>query len=303
MVLKLNRWQADALLLGVAVIWGSAFVAQAWGMDHIGPMGYTGVRFLLGAAHVAPFAWLERRALRRAAHPELGPRDRVQIVGLGLILCAGAALQQIGIQFTSVTNAGFLTAGYVPMVPLLGWWLFQHRPHPLVWVCALACLLGTWMLTGGQAVAFNVGDAWVLASAVPWALHVAFTGVVAQRTGAPFGMAFGQFLAVGLASLLIALGTEELAWSHIEAAAGAIAYGGLLSVGVGYTGQVLAQRFTQAGDAAIILSSETVFAALFGAWLMGDRLTPLAWSGCAVILASIVVVQLLPTPATSNGSR
>jgi len=295
MVFRLNRWQADVLLLGVAVIWGSAFVAQAWGMDHIGAMGYTGVRFLLGAALVAPLAWLERRALRRASHADLSRRDIAQIAGLGFILCAGAVLQQIGIQFTSVTNAGFLTAGYVPMVPLLGWWLFKHRPHPMVWVCALACLLGTWMLTGGQAVAFNVGDAWVLASAVPWALHVAFTGVVAQRTGAPFGMAFGQFLAVGLASLLIALATEDLSLSHILAAAGAIAYGGLLSVGVGYTGQVVAQRFTQPGDAAIILSAETVFAALFGAWLMGDRLTPLAWGGCAVILISIVVVQLLPS--------
>jgi drug/metabolite transporter (DMT)-like permease len=293
--MHLSRIQADGLLLLVALIWGSAFVAQNWGMASVGPMGFTGVRFLIGAAVVLPLA---RRELAHLAQHRAVPRraDHVRIAGLGLLLCAGAALQQVGIMTTSVTNAGFLTAAYVPLVPLCGWWLLREKPHALVWPCALATLAGTWLLSGAGPVAFNRGDAWVLASVLPWTLHVLLVGRVAERLHAPFTVACGQFMACGVAALAIGLAIEPMSLEGLGQAWGALAYTGVVSVGIGFTAQVVGQRWTRPSDAAIVLSSETLFAAMFGAWLMGDRLGPAGWAGCAVLLASVVAVQLLPRP-------
>jgi len=297
--MQLNRLQADGLLVFVALIWGSAFVAQNWGMASMGAMAFTGVRFLIGAAVVLPLAWREQRSLASRGQA-LNRGDHVRIAGLGGLLCMGAAMQQIGIASTTVTNAGFLTALYVPLVPLGAWWLLGQKPHPAVWLCAAACLAGTWLLSAGGAVlagqgmSFNRGDAWVLASALPWTLHVVLVGRVADRMAAPFSVACGQFIACGLAALAVAPFVEPVSMAGIVDAAGALLYTGVLSVGIGFTGQVVGQRWTRPADASIILSSETLFAAMFGAWLMGDRLGPAGWAGCALILAGIVAVQLLP---------
>ncbi len=300
----MKRWQADGLLLAVAMIWGLAFVPQAWGMEHLGPMGFTGLRFALGALVVAPLAWREhqRNALFERTHgrpvssglARPGPPRWVLLGGLGLLIFLGAALQQIGLVTTSVTNAGFLTALYVPGVPLLAWAIFGRRPHPVVWPAALGCVAGTWLLTGAQPVAIVSGDWWVIASSLPWALHVVLVGWAAGRLGAPYTVAGVQFAVCSGLSLLVAAFTESIGWDAVQAAAGAIAYTGLVSVGVGYTAQVVAQRHTREADAALLLSSETVFAAVFGALLAGDRLTPQGWAGCAVILGCIVAAQLVP---------
>jgi drug/metabolite transporter (DMT)-like permease len=294
--MQLSRVQADGLLLVVAVIWGSAFVAQSWGMEQIGPLAFTGVRFLIGALVVLPLALVERRQLPRQ-RMRMRAADHGRIALLGVLLCLGAVVQQVGIKYTTVTNAGFLTAVYVPLVPLVSWALHGDRPHGLVWLCALGCVVGTWMLSGAGPVTFNVGDAWVLAAALPWALHVTLVGRFAEQLSAPFAVACGQFLVCGVLALAAALAVEPFSFDQVRAAAGAIAYAGIVSVGIGYTGQVVAQRWTRPADAAILMSAETLFAALFGAWLMGDRLGSIALSGCALILASIVVVQLLPRPA------
>jgi len=294
----MKRWQADALLLLVAAIWGLAFVPQSWGMKDLGPMAFTGLRFALGALVVAPLAWRESRRQRpeAATPPALGGPPRwVLLVGLGALIFLGAALQQVGLVTTSVTNASFLTALYVPAVPLLAWLVFGRRPHPVVWPCALGCLAGTWLLTGAQPVEMVVGDWWVIASSLFWALHVVLIGRAANRLGAPCTVACAQFVVCAAFSLLLAAWIEPpLDWSAVQAAAGAIAYTGLVSVGVGYTAQVVAQRHTHEADAALLLSSETVFAAFFGAVLAGDRLAPAGWAGCALILACILVAQAVP---------
>jgi drug/metabolite transporter (DMT)-like permease len=290
---QMTRFQANLLLTVVALIWGSAFVAQSTAMAHVGPMTFTGARFLIGALIVAPFAWREWRFLRaRQLAPNRG--DAAQIAGLGGLLWLGAAMQQVGIIGTTVTNAGFLTALYVPLVPLLAWWWLGRRPHASVWPASIGCLVGTWMLSGAGQVQLQTGDLWVIASALPWAVHVLFVGRVADRMAAPFLVACGQFLVCGLVSAAWAGATEPLAAGALWAAARDIAYTGIVSVGIGFTAQVIGQRNTAAADAAIILSSETVFAALFGYLLMGDRLTSAGWAGCTLILACILAVQLLP---------
>ena len=289
----MNRVRANLLLVLIALIWGSAFVAQSQGMASVGPMLFTGVRFLIGAVVVLPLAWIEWRELS-ARHQALTPRDFAKITGLGCLLLLGAAMQQIGIQHTTVTNAGFLTALYVPLVPVLGWLLTRHLPHWSVWPGALACLVGAFLLSGAHELHIGLGDLWVIGSALPWALHVLMVGRVADRMSAPFLVACGQFLVCGALALAWALPMETVSMDGLHAAAGPILYTGVMSVGIAFTGQVVAQRYAHAADAAIILSAETLFAAIFGYVLMGDRLSPAGLAGCGLILASMLLVQLLP---------
>lgn len=289
----MSRIQANALLLLAAVIWGSAFVGQVIGMDGLGPLSFTGLRFLLGAAVVAPLAWRESRRLRAQGHG-FGAAETRWVLGLGGLLCSGVVMQQFGLMSTTVTNAGFLTALYVPLVPLLAWWLQRQRPHWSTWPAVIGCLAGTWLLTGGTLTGLSRGDLWVMASALPWAVHVLWVGQVANRLRGAFRLACGQFAVCGIVATAAGLALEPISGDGLLRAAGAIAYTGLLSVGVGFTLQVIGQRHAPPADAAIVLSSETVFAALFGAAFLGDRLGPAGLAGCALILASILLVQILP---------
>ncbi len=289
----MSRSQANLLLLAVALIWGSAFVAQAQAMAGVEPFTFTGVRFLLGMCIVAPLAWRDWRLVsRRQGRPDR--RDVLGVLALGLLLTLGAVFQQIGITGTTVTNAGFLTALYVPLVPLISWLIMRVRPHWSLWPTSIGCLIGTWMLSGAGGLSIGVGDAWVIASSLFWALHVLFVGQVAERIAAPFLVACGQFLVCGVACLLWAAVSETITLDGLRLAAWPIIYTGVVSVGIAYTGQVVGQRYAAAADAAIILSAETLFAALFGFLLMGDRLNAMGFAGCALIFVCILAVQMAP---------
>ncbi len=298
----MTRLQANFLLLAVALVWGSAFVAQAHGMDGLEPFTFTGIRFLLGVCIVAPLAWRDLRSIsRRDVRPE--QRDMLGVVVLGLLLTLGAVFQQIGIAGTTVTNAGFLTALYVPLVPLISWLIMRVTPHWSVWPTSIGCLVGTWMLSGAGSLSLSAGDAWVIASSLFWALHVLFVGRIAERIAAPFLVACGQFLVCGVACLLWASLTETITLEGIQRAAVPIIYTGVISVGFAYTGQVVGQRYADAADAAIILSAETLFAALFGFLLMGDRLNAMGLAGCALIFVCILAVQMMPLMASRRAGR
>ena len=289
----MSRLRANALLLLVALIWGSAFVGQSLGMAGVGPLTFTGVRFVLGALVVLPLAWREWRQLTASGHAP--GRAEARWVGLlGGLLCTGVVMQQIGLMTTSVTNAGFLTVLYMPLVPLLAWVFQRQLPHWSVWPAAAGSLAGVWMLTGASLTALTSGDWWVLLSALPWAVHVLLVGQVANRLRGAYILACGQFAVCALIACALGAATETVSADGLRTAAGAIVYTGILSVGVGFTLQVVGQRFAHPADAAVILSSETVFAALFGAWLMGDRLNALGLAGCALILACILAMQVLP---------
>lgn len=289
----LSRAQSGALLLLAALIWGSAFVGQALGMAGVGPFTFTGVRFVLGALVVLPLAWREQRQLRAAGH-RIGRTESAWVGLLGVLLCTGVVLQQIGLVTTTVTNAGFLTALYVPLVPVLAWALHRQLPHWTVWPAALGCLAGTWLMTGASVQRLSEGDLWVLASTLPWALHVLLVGRIANRLRGAYTLACGQFLVCALLSGVLGLATEPISAEGLRTAAGAILYTGIVSVGIGFTLQVVGQRHAHPADAAIILSSETVFAAFFGALFMGDRLGAAGFAGAALILACIVAIQVQP---------
>lgn len=285
----MTRSFANLTLLFAAFIWGSAFVAQATAMQDIGPFLFTGLRFMLAAAAILPFALREHRRGGPVDRSDRGP-----ILLTGLIFFCGGVLQQIGIQYTSVTNAGFLTGIYVVIVPFTSWALFRSAPHAIVWPAALISVAGIFLLSGGGLVPLGFGDLLIITGSVFWALQVALLGLLVGRTGRPVSIAFVQFAVGGVLGLAIAPFVEPIEVDAIAAAGVEILYAGLLSGGFAYTLQAIGQRWTPPADAAVILSSEALFAAVAGAVLLGDRLTPAGLAGAALIMAAILLVQLWP---------
>ncbi|WP_337995827.1 DMT family transporter [Oleispirillum naphthae] len=289
----MRRLYANLLLLTAALIWGVTFSIQQMAMRHIGPITFTGLRFLMGAAAVLPFALAEARAKRRNGW-RLEPAALPWLALTGSVLFSAALLQQIGIAGTSVANAGFLTALYVPLTPILGFLVLRHAPHPAIWAAAAACVAGAYLMSGGALDTLREGDAWVLAGSVFWACHILLIGAMTARLGAPFVISCVQFAVCGALGTVWGLTGEPFHWGMAVAAWPMLAFSGLMSVGVGFTLQVVGQRHTPAADASIILSGETVFAAIAGAILLGERLSPLELQGCALILGGVLAVELLP---------
>ncbi|MEI2387308.1 DMT family transporter [Breoghania sp. JC706] len=287
----MTRLAANLLLLLTAFIWGSAFVAQSTAMSSLGPLTFTGLRFLIAAACLAPFALREARKHRDV------PVSRAHagmFLVVGLVFLCGISLQQVGLVYTTVTNAGFLTGLYVVMVPMIGAAVFRDMPHPVVWPASLASVVGIYLLGGGGIGGLNWGDGLVFACAVFWALHVLLVGRLGAQGARPLMLSFVQFAIVGAGSFVPGLLLEGVTWAGVKNASFELFYTGVISGGLAFTLQVIGQRWTKAADAAIILSAEALFAALCGAILLGERLTPAGLAGCALIFVAIIAVQILP---------
>lgn len=282
--------KAELLLLLAAVIWGFAFVAQRVGMEHVGPFTYNGVRFVLGALALLPLLLIGRRKTA-PRHP--GGRRALLVGGLlaGLLLFAGASLQQVGIVYTTAGKAGFITGLYVVIVPLLGL-LGGHRTPWSTWIGAALAVMGLYLLTVTDRLTLAEGDGLVLVGALFWAGHVLVIGWLAGRHVEPVPLAGLQFLVCALLSLAVAATVEPMTLHGLRGAAVPILYGGLLSVGVAYTLQVIAQREAPPAHAAILLSLETVFAALGGWWLLNENLTGQGLVGCALMFTGMLLSQL-----------
>ena len=289
----------DSLLLLTAVIWGLAFVAQRVGMDHVGPFTYNAVRFALGSLSLVPLILIgDSRARRRpgkAAGSPAAPRavGRIAILPAGLlagvILAFGASLQQIGLVYTTAGKAGFITGLYVVLVPLSGL-LWRQRAGFSAWVGAALSVCGLFLLSVTSPLTIDRGDLLVLVGAFFWTAHVQVVGWLSPRTD-PVRLSCVQFAVCSAVSAAGAFLTEVPRWDAILAAAGPILYGGLLSVGVAYTLQVVAQRSAPPAHAAILLSLESVFAALGGWVLLGERLPLRGVAGCVTIFAGVIVSQ------------
>lgn len=289
----MNTFQAHVLLMVAAIIWGTTFVVQQVGTGGLEAIMFTGVRTLVGACFILPMALRQFQKVRRGNHI-FTASDWLGICATGLILFTAAALQQYGIFHTTVTNAGFLTALYVPLVPIISYVILRRKVHWSVWPASVCCLVGTYIMSGAEGLDLRVGDLWVIASSLFWALHVILVGRMAMRTKAPLVVACGQFFACGISGTLLGLLIEAPAVADFSGALFGILYAGLLSTGVGFTLQVVAQRYTHEASAAIILSSETVFAGIAGFIFLGERLSMSETMGAALIFAGIIAVQLLP---------
>jgi drug/metabolite transporter (DMT)-like permease len=286
--------QGDCLLLLTAMIWGSAFVAQKVGMVHIGPFVFNGVRFGLGALVLTPLA-LRTKGPQSFVNPNR-PAPSLLFSGLlaGVFLFAGSSLQQVGIIYTTAGKAGFITGLYVIIVPLLGLFWGQKAGRG-AWLGACMAVLGLYLLTVKTGFTISPGDGLVFLCALMFALHVLTIGWLAPRVEV-IKLAVVQFWVCSLFSLVVGLLVEHTSWSDLIDASIPILYGGLLSVGVAYTLQVVAQRKAPPTHAAIILSLETVFAVFSGCLLLGETLTTRAWLGCGLMLCGMLAAQL-ETPA------
>jgi drug/metabolite transporter (DMT)-like permease len=286
----MTRVQANLVLLLVGAMWGMGFVAQSTAMEAIGPFFFVGLRFGVAGVSMLPFAWREARR----SGQRLSPEDWRAFAFIGALLFGGMVAQQTGLMTTTVTNSGFLTGLYVIMVPLFAVILFRQWPHPVIWPAALLALIGIWFLSGGKIAALTTGDWLTVLCAAFWALQLIFISRHANHTGRPVTLAVVQFAVCGVLGLLIALGFETIDWSAVRIAAPEILYTGIFSGGLAFTLQAVGQRYTTAPQAAIFLASEAVFAALFGIWLLGERLPATGFLGCALIFSAILIVEFIP---------
>ncbi len=282
--------RGDFLLLITAMIWGSTFVAQKVGMDHIGPFLYTGIRFAMGALFLTPFMLFMSRHRPFVIKHAKGPSLITAGMLAGTLLFAGTILQQIGIIYTTAGKAGFITGLYVVIVPLLGL-IWRLRPGMNVWAGALLAVTGLYLLTVQNGFSLGIGDTLVILCAFMYALHVLAIGWLAPRLDV-LKLALMQFWVCSGLSLVIGLFVEELTWTAVKGAAVPLLYGGLLSVGVGFTLQVVAQRKAPPSHAAIIMSLETVFAVIAGVIILGEALSARGWAGCALMLTGMLASQL-----------
>ncbi len=287
----------DTLLLLTALIWGMAFVAQRVGMEHVGPFTYNAVRFALGSLSLVPLTLIrDARAKRRGdpVHQPQVPGVRwVRPLQAGLIaggvLVFGASLQQVGLVSTTAGKAGFITGLYVVLVPLVGLF-FRQRAGVSAWIGATLSIIGLFLLSVTDTLAISRGDLLVLIGAFFWTAHVQVVGWLSPRTD-PVKLSCVQFAVCAVVSAAGALLTEQPTLPTILAAAWPILYGGVLSVGVAYTLQVVAQGKAPPAHAAIFLSLESAFAALGGGIILGERLGAREAAGCVVMLAGMLASQ------------
>ncbi|PHR22734.1 MAG: EamA family transporter [Hoeflea sp.] len=292
------RYFANLLLLLAGATWGAGFVAQSTAMDNIGPFLFIGLRFLVAAILLAPFAWLESR---KAAVPVSTAHLRGFAL-TGLVLFLGMGLQQVGLLFTTVTNSGFLTGLYVVFVPFITLLFLGQRPHPVIWPAVLMTFIGIWMLAGGSLVSLNNGDFLTIACAVMWALQVILVGRYVGPSGRPLTLSFVQFALTSALGLGVGLAVETIDLDAIMATLPEILFAGLFATGLAFTLQVIGQRYTTAPQAAIFLSTESLFAALFGAVILGEQISALGYAGGMLIFIAILLAELGPVlrPKTAS---
>ena len=281
------RLKADITLFIISIIWGSAFVAQRVAGQLGSVYLFNGVRYILAGLVVLPFVRLKT----------LIPKEQYRWMFIaGFLLFVAAALQQAGMQYTTAGNAGFITSLYVVFVPfvvLIGW---KEKPH---WMSLLAvglAVAGAYLLSMGgkpgmgliEGLDFQRGDSLEVAGALFWALHVVVLGKFASRFDA-MSFSVGQLLICGILNLILGIFVEQLIFTL--PLAGAAVYTAVMSLGLCYTLQVWAQRHTSPGDAALILSLESVFAVLAGWVLLGERLAGVQYLGCILIFVAVALSQ------------
>jgi drug/metabolite transporter (DMT)-like permease len=308
-----QKLRSDLILLFASIIWGFAFVAQRMGMEFVGPFTFTAVRFTLGFVVLLPFVYFRtfntksqsHRVTESQSHGVSNFLASLRLSGeyirqrrklfllqllLGLILFGGISFQQYGLLYTTAGNAGFITGFYVVLVPVVGWFLGQ-KSHFTIWIGVVLAIMGLYFLSVQTNFTINRGDLYVGVCALFWTVHVLLVGYIAPRTD-PIRIAVVQFIICSALSWIVAIGFEKILWALIVKAALPILYGGILSVAIGYTLQIIAQQKAHPAYASIILSLESVFAVAGGCLILGEPLTGRMILGCALILSGMIAVQL-----------
>ena len=280
-------------LVVCTLIWGTTFIAQDTGMDNIGPFTFNSARFFVGFLAVLPFVFLfEKKKLDKIKNN----KDQFfkLILPVGIFLFLGCIFQQVSLLYTDVANSAFFTIFYVPMVPIIVYFLFSERMHWSIWPSVLACVIGGYFLSDFNNSLVRFGDALVLIGALFWALHIIYIGKIIEKFDLPFFIALIQNLIVAALSLILVLFFEEINFSKIKLETIEILYSGILSGGVAFVLQLFGQRNITPAPAAVVMSLEGVVAAI-AAWIILNQILDLGnIIGCTLILFGVLFSQLMP---------
>ncbi|MBE6058938.1 MAG: DMT family transporter [Clostridium sulfidigenes] len=298
-----TQLKANILLLLTAAIWGLAFVAQKVGAEHVGAFTYNGIRFALGSISLIPLILFLNKKKGENEETKNNDRDSLKLtVKAGIIAgCAlfiATSLQQMGVMGTTAGKAGFITGLYMVIVPILGLFLKQ-KVNKSTWIGIVIAIIGLYLLSINEDFSISNGDLLVLIGSVGWAIHILLIDNFTKKID-PLKLSSIQFATCSILSLVMAIIFEDINMVGISGAMVSILYGGLLSVGVAYTLQVVAQKNAKPSHAAILLSMESVFGALGGAMFLGERIGTRGLVGCILIFIAIIISQLKPSEKGSK---
>jgi len=289
--MKNQEVKSNILLMLTAAIWGFAFVAQRVGAQHVGAFTFSGVRFALGSMSMLPLLLYSRN--KQTEKPSGSADSRTELkagVIAGSILFLAVIMQQIGLTYTSAGKAAFITGLYIVLVPLLGIFLKQ-RIRLNTWVGVVLAVIGLYFLSVNEDFSIAKGDLFEIAGAFFWAFHILVIDYYSKKAD-PYKFSFVQFVTCSVLCLIVALFFEDMSIAGLYEAIIPILYGGILSAGVAYTLQIIGQKHAKPSHAAVIMSMESVFAALGGALLLDEYLGGRGYLGCALMLAGMLLTQL-----------
>ena len=281
-------------LIGCTFIWGTTFIAQDTGMDNIGPFTFNCVRFFVGFLAVAPFLYIFEK--KKISHQIKNKTNQFLklMIPVGVFLFLGCIFQQVSLLYTDVANSAFFTIFYVPMVPIIVYFLFSEKLHWSIWPSVLACVAGGYFLSDIDDATIRLGDSLVLIGALFWALHIIYIGKIIDLFDLPFFIALLQNLIVATLSFILVIIFEEFDFSKIKLETIEILYAGILSGGAAFALQLFGQRNISAAPAAIVMSLEGVIAAI-AAWIILNQILGLGnIIGCSLILGGVLLSQLAP---------
>ncbi len=288
-----EKFKGTLLLLAATIIWGFAFVAQSVGMDKVGPWTFQMVRAALAVATLIPCAFLldlgkctAGESVSKWRSPGLWKAG----TRCGCALFVASSLQQIGLVYTDAGKAGFITAMYIVLVPVLGLFLGRKAPRTAVVSVCLA-VVGLYLLSCMGVTQINRGDLCLMACALAFAVQIQCVDHFAPGLDG-FRMNCIQSLTVSVLSAPFVLLTETVVWADLLGAWVPLCFSGCLSMGIAYTFQILGQKRLEPTTASLIMSLEAVFAAIGGWWLLQERMPPAEWLGCALVFAAVILSQL-----------
>ena len=284
----------------ITFIWGTAFIAQDTGMDNIGPLTFNAARFFVGFFTILPFALIfERKKIFTEIQLNRKKFFKYLFI-MGISLFLGTSLQQAALQYTNVANAAFFTVFYVPLVPILLFFIYSQKVHWSIWPSIGLCIYGIYLLSNFSDSEIMKGDALVILCSIFWALHIIFAGKFMETFDIPIFYAALQGLLVATLSFISAYIFEDIIISNILLESYSIIYAGVLSGGIAFTLQMFAQKNIEEAPAAIIYSLEGVFAAI-AAWIILEQILNINnIVGCFLILIAVIFSQLAPSIKKTN---
>ena len=288
--MKNRKLLGNILLLITTAIWGTAFAFQRMGMDSIEPATFSAVRMLLAAVAVTPLVALGKDK-SKTYNSEYKRNTIIGGILCGLCLGTATIFQQVGIVQTSAGKAGFITAMYMLLVPVINLILFRKKSPAVVWIAVLIGIIGMYLLCINEEFSLSRGDALVSVCALVFSFHIICTDHFVQNAN-PVGMSVIQLYVTALLSAVVAAFTENPSWNDVRAAIIPILYCGLGSGAIGYTLQIVAQKFTEPAVASLLMSLEAVFAVLGGTLILGEKMTTREAIGCLVMFIAVILAQI-----------